>query len=307
MKKAVFIAVIIALAAGIQACKRIPVDSELMGLIEEAAKNCTIDTRYAFVQNCTSGEDGKIEKIIAEKKVAPLLGTFTVALGSKDEKVKAVACKFLYRHYRDNINQLNENREKIPANVVEAFLKNVADSKEYVSFYVSELASHLAMMKGMETQLYKVLTEHPQEYTRLEGYRHLMRFGRLKAFDKVKELVAGADAKAAEAAISAPGNMYDVTDQEKDQICPWAQGFLSNGNDNIAFGAARIMNMCRGKYIDAMLDEAEKRAKAGNLKSPYSSALTNFTFSCQSMFGNPPTGTPEQCKRREELVKRIAK
>jgi hypothetical protein len=56
-----------------------------------------------------------------------------------------------------------------------------------------------------------------------------------------------------------------------------------------------------------MLDEAEKRAKGGNLKSPFSSALTNFTFSCESYFGNPPTGTPEQCKRKEKLITQIAK
>lgn len=307
MKRTAAATVFLILAATSLFCARIPVDSELMGLIEAASKNCDVDIRYAFVQNCKSGEDGKIEKIIGEKKVTPLLGTFTVALGSKDEKIKAVACKFLYRHYRDNISQLGDNSDKIPVNVVEAFIKNVGDSKEYVSFYVAELASHLAMMKGLDAPLYAMLAAHPQEYTRLEGYRQLMRFGRLKAFDKVKELAKGADKKIAAAAMEAPGNMYNMTDPEKEQICPWAQGYLASDDDNMAFTAAKIMNACRGKFIDAMLDEAEKRAKEGKLKTPYSSALTSFTFSCTSMFGSPPTGTPEQCKRRDDLVKKIAK
>jgi hypothetical protein len=307
MKKTILVVLALIFAASVVSCKKIQVDSELMTLIEAAAQNCTIDTRYAFVQNCKSGEDGKIEQMIKDKKVTPLLGTFTVALGSQDEKIKAVACKYLYRHYRDSIKELNDSRETIPANVVEAFLKNVGESKEYVSFYVAELASHLAMIKGMETQLYKMLAEHPQEYTRLEGYRHLMRFGRMKAFTKVKELAGNADKKIALAALANPGNMYNTTDEEKEQICPWAQTFLTNEDDNFAATAARIMNNCRGKYIDAMLDEAEKRAKEGRLKSPFSSALTNFTFSCESYFGNPPTGTPEQCKRREKLITQIAK
>ncbi|MBN1532303.1 MAG: hypothetical protein JXA20_06550 [Spirochaetes bacterium] len=307
MRKWCVVLVVPVLALGALACKKVPVDSELMGLIESAAKNCDVDTRYAFVKDCKAGEADKIEKIIAEKKVTPLLGTFTEALGSSDAKVKAVACKYLYRNYRDNIGELNDNRDKIPVEVVEAFINNVAATKEYVSFYVAELASHLAMMKGMETQLYKMLAEHPQEYTRLEGYRQLMRYGRLRVFDKVKELVGSTDEKVAAAAMEAPTNMYKITDQEKEQLCPWAQGFLSSENDNVATSAAKILNSCQGKYIDAVLDEAEKRANEGRLKSPFSSALTNFTFSCETIFGSPPTGTPEQCKRKEALIKRIAK
>lgn len=305
MKKVTLFIIIACVASGSLFCKKIQTDSELMGLIESAAQNCKVDTRYAFVTECKNDEVAKIEKIIAEKKVVPLLGTFTVALQNKDDKIKAVACKFLYRHYRDNIGELDKNRDKIDTAVVEALIKAVGETKEYVSFYAAEVVTHLAMMKGLETSLYAMLKSHPQEYTRLEGYRQLMRFGRAKAFDRVKELAGNSDGKIVLAALEAPNNMYEMTEQEKNLICPWAQGFLSHADDNAALTAARIMNQCRGKFIDAMLDEAAKRAKEGRLKPPFSRALTQFMFSCESIFGSPPTGTPEQCARREELKKKI--
>lgn len=307
MKKIVSLLLSIFALAGLSSCKNIDVDSDMMSLIESAAQNCTVDTRYAYVESCKTGEDEKIVKMIEAKKVTPLLGTFTTALGNKDDKIKAVACKYLYRHYRDNIKELSDNRDKISNDVVEAFLKNVGETKEYVSFYVAELATHFAMMKGMEAQLYKMLDAHPQEYTRLEGYRHLMRFGKMKVFAKVKELAQSADSKVVMAAFANPGYMGGMSDADKEQICPWAQPFLSHSDDNYAFEAAKIMNYCAGKYIDAMLDEAEKRAKENRLKSPFSAALTSSTFSCESFLGNPPTGTPEQCKRKDALVKKIAK
>ena len=285
----------------------VPVDSEMMDLIKAASQNCKVDTRYAFVESCSGGEAAKIENLIKEKGVTASLGTLANALNDKDEKIKAVACKFIYRQLRDNIGELEKNSKDITVPAAELFIKGVAETKAYVAFYAVEIATHLAMMKGKEDLLYKTLAEHPEKYVKLEGYRHLMRFGRMKAFPKVQELSGSTDAEVAAAALEAPNNIYNLTDNEKGKICDWSKTFLGNGDVNLAYAAAKTMGRCGGTYIDALLDEAEKRGKEGKLETPFSNSLTGFTFSCKSMFGSPPTGSKEQCDRRDIIVKMIRK
>ena len=284
-----------------------PARAQIMDLIRSASKNCAVDTRYAFVKDCTGDEAAKIETELKQKGVTASLGNFAAALNDKDDKIKAVACKFIYRQYRDNIGELDKNRASIPVAVVEQFLRGLAGTKSYVAFYAVEVAVHLSMMKGMEAKLYKVLSGHPESVVTLEGYRHLMRFGRIRVFGKVQELAKNADPKISLAALEAPNNMYKMDDAEKAQVCPWAKGFLSSAEGNMSLAAGKTMNQCGGTYIDALLTEAEKRAGEGKLGAPFSGALTSFTFSCTPMFGSPPAGTKEQCDRREALVKLLKK
>ncbi len=308
MKRVVVLVTVFVLSVSVMQCKdRVPVDGEIMDAIKAAASNCNVDMRYAFVRNCTGSEDVKLSDIISNKTVPASLGTISVALNDPDEKIRVVACKLLYREVRDNISTIEKNADKITPAVVENLLKGTAKIKGYVAMYAAEAVTHIAIMKGHEMGLYRMLKEHPQEVVRVHGYSNLMRFGRLKVFDIIKELAKSSDPGMVLAALDAPRNMYKYTDEEKKVICPWALTYLGNDDPQIAFRAGATLNICAGKFIDAVLDECAKRANKGELKPPFSYVLTNFTFSCKEMFGTPPTGTKEQCARRDALKKKIAR
>lgn len=308
MERVVVLIIVSAISIFTLQCKgRVQVDQEIMDAIKAVSKNCSVDMRYAFVRNCKGGEDVKLSDIISTKTVPLSIGTISVALNDPDEKVRVVACKLLYREIRDNISSLENNTEQVSTGAVDNLLKGMANIHGYVAMYAAEAVTHIAVLKGREQDLYKMLKEHPQDIVRVHGYSHLMRFGRLRVFDKVNELSKSTDTRVALAALDAPRSMNMYTDNEKKVICPWAQTYLNNNDLQIAFRAGAILNICGGKFIDSVLNECEKKAGEGNLKAPFSYVLTNFTFSCTQMFGSPPTGTKEQCERREMLIKKISR
>jgi hypothetical protein len=293
----------------LSACKKVSVDGEIMDAIKATSENCEVDLRYSFVKNCKAGELTNLQKLIKDKGPTHSLSTVSAALNDSDEKVRAVACKLLYREIRDNIGNIDKNKDKLPAAVAEHLIEGMSKIDTYVVFYAAQLTTHVAMMKGVEDKLYAMLKDHPIPQVRYESYAYLMTYGRLRAFDKVKELMKGpfGDDKWLPYHISsAPGNMYKWTDDEKNAICPWLKEQMNNENESVQEKAARtISGRCGGEYIDAFLDEAEKRANEGNLKSPFSKALS--AVSCESFFGSQPIATEKQCDRATMLKGKVAK
>ena len=68
-------------------------------------------------------------------------------------------------------------------------------------------------------------------------------------------------------------------------------------------GARVLVLRCLGTYIDDVLTKAETLKTEGKLADhAMREALTNFTFSCQEYLGSKPTGTPQQCARKEAIL-----
>ena len=299
-------------AALLVACGSVKTDSEVMAGVKAIASGCQIELRYGWAKNCAAGEKDKFLKMMSEKLKTDkgrvlALGTLATALHSKDEKIQAVAADRLYDNFRD-FGHFGTNPKLMTPALADKLISGVANVKGYVAFYAARSAAHAAVLSGRTAELYKVVESHPEKNVRYEAYRHLMVYGRAKVFSKIKELVASADEMAQVAASYAPSSMHTWTDAEKKEICPWGKTLLQNKNETVAQNAANFLNLrCGGEYIDAVLDEAEARLKAGALKQPFSYAITHPTFSCKSFLGSKPTGTPEQCKRREDLQKKIPK
>lgn len=286
-------------------CTKVKTDNEIMQALEATVANCKIETRYGWAKNCKNAEADKLKSMLKTKGQAASLGTLAIALGSQKEEIRAVAADRLYDTYR-SVSDLEKNPQLIDGAAVDLLIENLAKFHEYASFYAARATTFLAMLTGKQDALYAALKQHPQESTRSEGYRNLMRYGRLTAFPMVKELVAAGDKRVAPAAAAAPRDMHNYTTEEKKEVCEWAVPLMQNENESVASNAAQILALrCKGEYIDKMLDEAEKRAGEDRLKRPFASALINFTFSCKAMFGTPPTGSEEQCKRKETLKKKV--
>lgn len=287
------------------ACGGVKTDPDVDQAIKAVVENCKIETRYGNAENCADKEDEKLDELIEEKGQAASLGSLAVALGAEDEETRSIAADRLYDNFR-SVSDLEKNPESIDKAAVDLLIENLGKYEEYGSFYAARSAAFLAMLTGKQDKLYAMLDSHPNDAVQTEGYGSIMRYGRLAGFPKVKELVASGDEKIAGAVAYAPRDMYNYTDEEKQEVCEWAVGNLQHENERVAAASAQILALrCQGEYIDKMLDEAERRAEADELKRPFASALTNFTFSCQSAFGSDPTGSEEQCKRKEELKARI--
>ncbi|MCB1172214.1 MAG: hypothetical protein KDK39_01555 [Leptospiraceae bacterium] len=291
----------------IAACSSVKTDPDIMKAIEATVQNCKIEERYGWAKDCKNNEKETLKKLIEDKGQAASLGSLATALGSEDLKTRAVAADRLYDNYR-SISELEKNPQAIDGAAVDLLIANLGKFSEYASFYAARSTTWLAMMTGKESALYAMLDKHPNEAAKTEAYRNLMRYGRMTAFPKIKELAGSSDDKIALAAVTAPRDMYKYNEQERSEICDWAAPMMSNSNENIAARAAQILALrCKGEYIDKVLDEAEKRAGADGLKQPFASVLTNFTFSCEGFLGSKPTGSAEQCKRKEELKAKISK
>lgn len=281
------------------ACGSVKTDSEVMAGLKAIATGCDIDVKYGWSKNCKAGEKDKFlelmkKKLSTDEGRVKALGTLATALHSSDEKLQAVAADRLYDNFRD-FSHFGNNPKLISAALADKLISGTASVKSYVAFYAARSTTHAAMLAGKTSELYKMLEAHPVEGVRYEAYQNLMQYGRLKALPKVKELVAGSDERAQNAASYAPRSMYKYTEAEQKEVCEWSKGLLQHKNDKVAQNAASVLGIrCSGSYIDDMLNEAERRAKAGELKPPFSYALTSATFSCKSFLGSKPQGTPDR-------------
>ena len=302
MKKiSLFVTVLIILFT-LGGCSNIKVDKEIMGLINAAAAKCNIDMKYAFVKDCA--EAGKLSEMVI-KKMPEAIATVSAALNDRNEKVKVVACQLLYREVKDNITKVKAKPEVLTDPVVDGLIKGTGALKSYVAMYATASTVHAAMIKGKQNELYAMLEAHPEKAVRMEGYVNLMTFGRMKAFEKIKELAKSSDKNILYASLNAPRGMYEITDEESKAVCDWALPFLSSDDMQTAYQAAAILTRYKGKYIDAVLEKAEKLAAEGKLTNPFALALTTFTFGCKPYMGNPPNGTKEQCDRKDKLIPKI--
>lgn len=293
MKKHAFLLILVMLLSS--ACSSVAVDGQLMDAIKAAAKNCKVDLRYAFVKDCKEVE--ALSKLVKNMGPTKALGTVSVALNSDDPKTQAVACKLLYREIKDYAHRMQKNAKQLKPAVVRNLIKGVTALKKYVVMYAVTSTVHAAMIKGLEQELYTMLDKHPQRSVRIEGYRQLMRFGRLKGFEKVKQVVASAKDKYVKlSALNAPLNMYKYSKAEAKAVGDWATPLLKDPDQEVAQVAGRILYRCGGSYIDAVLDEAEARAKQGKLSKPFANAI---------LFGYNRGETAAQKERKEKLKQQV--
>lgn len=278
--------------------------SPLTDAMKAVAEKCTVDPQYAMISNCPGGEDAAVQAIVDRDGAAKVLPDLANAFAGKDEKVALVAISYLYK-VKDMLGDIFNKPSLVSGKTVDTLIKGLAQNKNYVSSYVSQITTVLATLQKKDAALFKVLDSHPQSVTRNDGYRWSMYQGRLRVFDRIKK--AAKDRKSeylADAALNAPEYMYNYTDKEKKAICEWAKGYLDEENPRYASYGARVLVLrCLGTYIDDVLAKAEALNAEGKLaNSPFREALTNFTFSCKEYMGSAPTGTPEQCARRAALV-----
>ncbi len=262
----------LALACNLYACQSQAgpkVDPEIMQALEAVVASCEVGVSGNTVSKCQNGEFKNLRAMFKKSETNPepkdkvdALDTFSEALKSENQELAVVASSLLYHEYRNFGPSPEPSRFTAP--VAQRMIAAVGQSPKYQAAQALKAAVHTGMLAGQQDALYQMLDQHSYDSVPGLGYPLIMRYARMAAFPKVKSLVASEDPKTVTAAFKAPRNMPKPTPEEQAEICPWAKGFLSDSRDPAYLGAARLMLKCQGEYVDALLDEGEKRLEKDN-------------------------------------------
>jgi hypothetical protein len=266
-------------------------------------RDCDVNVQDANVV-CHHGEDQKLvtEFVADQRSQIWALPTMTAALKDADPKLQTVAADVLYLAFRVKLG-----RDAKPGSVSPDDARNLLDAVVALpkpqSRQAIATAVHASMLARQGQPLYRTLDEAKNQPLATIGYRHLMTYGRLDAFEKVKQLSRDSNTALVLAALNDPENMLDWTDGERAQICPWSQEFLSNAHPAIAAKAGSILAHCGGEYVDALLSKMDRSHKGDPplTRTEIASLRDLCTLALRGKTGGP---SELQCTRDRKLLEK---
>jgi hypothetical protein len=267
--------------------------------LKKLQDGCTVSVESASVYSCKAKEDTAFYDFIRAQRPKDLYETYAAVITTGDEKQKAVAIA----QASNTFFSLDKDLKKANAtkDVANAFLDALAKDDRNAA-RLAPITTNLSFLAGTKDRLIKVTDTLANTPARNNAYREFMQFGRLDALPKLKEVAKNKDFAAS--ALAAPRSMSDWTDAEKNAICPWAKGYLGDSSLNIAAEAGRDLVSCKGEYVDALLDEGEKRLKAKQFDNPFSDVFREVCFE----FWGKSGGNAErdaQCKRNYTFLEKV--
>ena len=263
----------LAIVAGLAACSGVEADKELETAIQDAAAKANLDMKYAFVRG---PQEKIISDMILKKGVVASLPTLSLALISKDPKVRVVANRYLYREIKDYISEFEKDPKATPKAAIKNLIKGIEMSKEYVTYYAIASTTMLATMYGMEEALVKAVKAHPEKALMIEMVQNIMRYGRLRTFPVVREWAASGEKYALTHALSALRNMYRWTDEERKTIGEWARQHLTVEDPETRVRVIYALYQAGGAFYDSALEKVEKEIESGSVPSLFITWLKNM-------------------------------
>jgi hypothetical protein len=265
-------------------------------LLKKIIAGCTVSVDSPAVYSCKAQEDRELDKYIRESKPKDLYETYASLLDNADMKLRAAAVAEASNGlFSVEADLLKENATKP---IAQAFLDAFAKGDDYAS-QLAQTTVALAFLAGLKDELIKA-TDAAKEEPRRRAYTRFVQYGRLDGFPKVQEVAKQKEFTTS--ALLAPRYMTNWTDEEKAAICPWAKGFLGDADLYVAKEAGETLIECRGEYIDALLDEGEKRLKAKTFDDPFASV---FGEVCQKFTFQPEIEKDKQCKRDFVFLEKV--
>lgn len=278
------------------------IDEEIMADLKAIVDNCEINPDGATVTKCKNKEKrALVDKFTKkEKDRGEAIDSFAKALGSDDPKLQTAAGSVMMSAMR----AMPEVEKVSPAaakRLVDAFAK----APKYQAAQSAPTVVHAANLSGNQEvldALYAAIDSHEHKSMKSVAYPHLMAYGRLDRFDKVKELAASDDEQTAAAALEAWRNMKKPTDAEKKEVCPFVVGFLGDSRKRVFQQAGWGAIKCGGESVDKLLDEGEKRLSEKHefTRDHY----MVFRDVCFSFMGEKTAGQEEQCNRNYAFLQK---
>jgi hypothetical protein len=280
------------------------VDAALLGELTRLAQVCDVDLADANV-NCKGGENHKLvtEFVSDQRSRIAALPTMTRALKDSNPRVQTTAANVLYSVFRAQLGPDARVGAVAPPDA-KALVGAVVSLPPAAARQAVPTAVHAAMLAQSPDVLYQALDEPRNAQLATVANRHLMTYGRLAAFAKVKELSKSPNSALVLAALDSPSTMPNWSGSEQAEICPWAQSFLRDDRPAIAAKAAGLMTNCGGEYVDKLLDEGERLVKDKRLTRAH---LVPFRELCSAAHAGTESATAEQCRRNRKFLERLAR
>jgi hypothetical protein len=278
-----------------------PKNEKLVEHVKALAAKCTVNVEQAQVYACKDKVSEELKGYVSKEKPADFFSTLVQLATSADEKESAIAIAVIDEDY-GYLTPAGVKPQATKWNVdkmLEAFNK----TKGYRATRLATATTHLAMIANRADELYAAVDKHESATARARAYSHLMTYGRLNAFPKLKEVAK--DKAYTAAALQAPRNMYNATEEEKAQYCPWAEGYLGDEDEKVATEAGYTMINCKGKYLDSLLAEANKRVAAGKYKNPFAMVMREPCFEFAGAL-TKKGATDAQCDAVYEFLEKTA-
>lgn len=251
-----------------------PPNAEVVAAVQKHVEKCTVNVDQGQAYSCKDNVSSEFRDWVRKQKPADLMETLATLVNGPDPKVSAAAIA-LAAETHDALDEAALKANATPY-ALEQMLAALKANQKNRAARLAIPATHLAMLAGKADALYAVVDTHPTKEARENAYSNLMVHGRMAAFPKIKA-VAG-DETMLKAALRAPRNMRRATDAEKNEYCPWAQGYLGHADLDVAAHAGYVMLNCGGAHIEPLLAEAEKRLAAKQYKNPFAMVMREPCF-----------------------------
>jgi len=248
-------------------CSSIKKNKEVTSLIERALDRCEISSQKSALRMCIK-QKSKIYPLVnrlGSNKVLPTLIYYFNHGSTKEKKIVTS----LIQNIKEMIGDIYKNPTLLKNNVMEEMFTALEDSQKNNAQNIVPIVTYIAILKKKEDKLFNIANKHKISSVRNSIYRYSMKYGQLRLFDKVSEISSTAkDPSLRISALSSLIVMQNYSKKEKEIICGWSASQL-NGKRNtyeITELSRVLLLRCSGKYINNVLDKAQKLAKKKKLR-----------------------------------------
>jgi hypothetical protein len=275
----------------------------LVNELERLGKNCKASEERL---QCPEGANWKLiaDFLSARRDRSAAVGALVTTLSHTDPGVRALSVNVLRSAFGGQWGSV-QSPGRVDPDVAKRLLDHTFQLPNDVAQQVVPAAANVAMLGGQAELLYAELAKPEHAALRPSAYPYLMTVGRMASFAKVQQLVKEATVVDAAAAAEAPLNMQAWTEPERQKLCEWSDGLLSDARIEIVLKAGQIVAPhCPGQWLDSLLKRTEALARTAKLEA---GILTSVTAMCSRATGaSNHRGTEAQCTRARALLLRVA-
>jgi hypothetical protein len=292
----------------------ISVDAEVMAAIKAVATACTVEPKDMKVA-CTGGEDKKLnDELLGYSGRAPAaaIPTLAVALADADPKVATVAAAALGGSRFSGAWGEGVAVGAVAKDVARLLLATVEKLPTIGEYHARRVIAPVmaaASLADLDGEAHAMLERHPDRWVAQGGWKASTLYGRLKPFPKLEAMAKDNAAAPTLLAATALNSFYQITDEERTTLCPWAVSKLgvdAAGTEAEIFGqAGAILTNCKGEWIDQLQDFADAQLAKKVFDRQY---YFVFRELCHDFIKGQTTdrATEAQCNRNFAFLEKAA-
>ncbi|MBK9032982.1 MAG: hypothetical protein IPL61_17210 [Myxococcales bacterium] len=294
------------------ATSSIKVDDELMAALKAVASACTIEPKDMRV-SCANGEDKAKDDLLGYngRKPQEAAPTLAVALADADPKLATVAAEALAGSrfnggWGEGVGVGAVSKDV--ARLLLATIEKLPAIGPYQARRVIGSVMTAASLADLDAEAHAMLERNPDEWVQKGGWKASTLYGRLKPFPKLEAMAKDNAKDPTLVAANALNSFYNITDDERATLCPWAMSKVSvdapEGEAEIFGQVGAILTNCKGTWIDQLQDFADAQLAKKVFDRQY---YFVFRELCHDFIKGQTTdrATEAQCERNFKFLEKV--